>query len=82
MILYTYQSQDLIFPANEEDFAKQQTMPIPGGSVIVEAVNQAGGAASQYKVIRLVSTDPNMYLDSQYQPGSLLSPDNFSGGME
>ncbi|TMW73264.1 YlzJ-like family protein [Alteribacter natronophilus] len=82
MILYTYQSQDLIFPVDDSVWEQQQTMEVDGGSLIVEAVNQAGGGAPQFRVVRLISTDPNMYLDSRYQPGSMLSADSISRGME
>ncbi|RNA69532.1 YlzJ-like family protein [Alteribacter keqinensis] len=81
MILYTYQAQNLIFPASEEEFTKQQTIPVAGGSLVVEAVNASEGPG-KYRVVRLLSTDPNMYLHSHYQPGSLLDPINLNGGLE
>ncbi|WP_026689843.1 YlzJ-like family protein [Alteribacter aurantiacus] len=82
MILYTYQPQNLVFPTNDDEYSKQQTLPIPGGSLVVEATNDVQSGANKYRVVRLMSTDPNMYLNSNYQPGSLLDPKFITGGME
>ncbi|WP_096435351.1 YlzJ-like family protein [Alteribacter populi] len=82
MILYTYQSQDLIFPTKEEEFSKQQTVSIPGGSLVVEAVNSTGISGTKLRVIRLLTTDPNLYLEDQYQPGSLVDPQMITGGLD
>ncbi|WP_096199418.1 YlzJ-like family protein [Bacillus sp. FJAT-45350] len=67
MILYTTVPQELIYPEQEESFAKQQTIEIAGGLLVVEAVSE-----SEYKVIRLISSDPMQYLNSSYSPGAVI----------
>lgn len=70
MILYTYVAQDLIFPIDEKEWGKQIVVDIPGGQLLVERDEQTNGASNQYKIIRLLSTDPNLYLNEKYTPGN------------
>jgi len=67
MILYTSMPYELIFPA-EENSAKQTTLEIENGLLVVEAVS-----STEYKVVRLISSDPQQYLNKNYQPGSIVS---------
>lgn len=69
MILYTYCAQDLIFPTDEKEWNKQQVVSIPGGQLLVEQVEGENQAVNHYRIVRLLSTDPNLYLDARYTPG-------------
>ncbi|UTR10813.1 YlzJ-like family protein [Evansella sp. LMS18] len=76
MILYTYQSMESIFPVNEDDYNKQQLVDIPGGQLLVEPVpsaenSVAGSGSGKFRIVKLLSTDPNMYLETKYQPGEV-----------
>ncbi|MDQ0253654.1 hypothetical protein J2S74_001026 [Evansella vedderi] len=68
MILYTYQAQESIFPVDEQEYNKQQLVDIPGGQLLVEREEGEMGGVN-YRIVRLLSTDPNMYLDQRYTPG-------------
>ncbi|MCD8511641.1 MAG: YlzJ-like family protein [Bacillus sp. (in: Bacteria)] len=68
MILYTYQSQETMFPVNEQDFTKQQLVDIPGGQLVLEREEGDMGGVN-YRIVRLLSTDPNLYMDQRYTPG-------------
>lgn len=60
-MLYTVVPMELLnYPAEE---AKTEFKNITGG--MLEMCQQDG----EYKVVRLISTDPRMYLDDQYSPG-------------
>ncbi|MEB1810147.1 MAG: YlzJ-like family protein [Bacillaceae bacterium] len=67
MILYTMLPEEMIFPQDETSFAKQQTIPVEGGLLVVEDIGE-----SQYKVIRLISSDPSQYLNENYSPGRII----------
>lgn len=60
MVLHTIIGMDDIFATNSA--ADIKTEAIKGGVVEYEKVN------GEYKLRRLVSTDPSMYLDKRYQP--------------
>ncbi|WP_078554580.1 YlzJ-like family protein [Bacillus alkalicellulosilyticus] len=71
MILYTMLPEEMIFP-QEDSFANQKYVQFEGGSLLVEQVNEL-----EFKVVRLISSDPAHYLDNKYAPGSViqLKPD-------
>lgn len=66
MIIYSVIPQELMFPP-EYDFSAQSVVEIDGIPMLVEQVSGA-----QCKVIRLLSSDPNDYLNAAYSPGQLL----------
>ncbi|PYZ93087.1 ribonuclease [Salipaludibacillus keqinensis] len=68
MILYTYQQIDSIFPVEESDYQAQQVVDIPGGQLMLEQVSD------EYRIVRLLSTDPNLFLDPRYTPGQPYKP--------
>ncbi|MBU9722685.1 MULTISPECIES: YlzJ-like family protein [Bacillaceae] len=72
MILYTYQAQELIFPVQDTEYEGVEMVDIPGGQLQV----QRQGEDNSYRVVRLLSTDPNLYLDERYQPGQPYFFDN------
>jgi cyanophycinase-like exopeptidase len=67
MIHYCSIPQELIY-YNEKDYAKQSVIDMNGVSLVVE---QVGG--DQCRIVRLLSTDPNHYLDSKLSPGQMLT---------
>ncbi|WP_216827933.1 YlzJ-like family protein [Alkalihalobacterium elongatum] len=67
MILYTMLPEEMIFPQDESNYAKQQTIPVDGGMLVVEDIGE-----SQYKVVRLISSDPHQYLNENYAPGRII----------
>lgn len=68
MILYTYQSEQSIFPPQSADYTSCKTVQVQGGYVMLEKSGES------YYVSRLLSTDPNMYLDSRFTPGQRFEP--------
>lgn len=71
MILYTYQAQESIFPVTEQDYHKQQLVDIPGGQLLLEREEGEMGTIN-YRIVRLLSTDPNLFLDQRYTPGQFF----------
>lgn len=69
MILYTYQSLNTVFPTEESEFQKSEMVDVPGGQLMVE---QEG---KEYRIIRLLSTDPNLFLNPKYAPGEPYTPE-------
>ncbi|MBB5172017.1 YlzJ-like family protein [Texcoconibacillus texcoconensis] len=70
MILYTTQPQELIFPTDDKEFEKQQTIPFGDGHLVVEPDSES---LDQYRVVRVISSNPNAYMDESLAPGATLS---------
>lgn len=68
MILYTYLPYEMVFPVDETSYSKEQTIEIDGGLLVVEPIS-----ANEYKIVRLISSDPNLYLNEQYSPGQMIT---------
>ncbi|GAF23541.1 MULTISPECIES: YlzJ-like family protein [Shouchella] len=68
MILYTTVPLEQLYPTDQSDFQKQLTIPCEAGSLMVE--QQGDG---DYRIIRLLSSDPHAYLNPAYEPGTILS---------
>ncbi|WP_019152730.1 YlzJ-like family protein [Robertmurraya massiliosenegalensis] len=68
MILYTMMPQELIFPSDENEFARQIQVLRDGIPLIVEETED-----NKYRVVRNLSSDPNHYLDQRYTPGAMFS---------
>ncbi|QOR68613.1 YlzJ-like family protein [Cytobacillus suaedae] len=67
MILYTMMPEELVFPTNENDFGKQRYVEHNGVSMLVNEISP-----QCCEIVRIVSTDPQHYLDAQYSPGQRL----------
>ncbi|MCT8139874.1 YlzJ-like family protein [Anaerobacillus sp. CMMVII] len=67
MILYTTVPEELIFP-HENSTTNQIVVDIKEGQLILEQVSN-----QQLKVVRLISSDPNAYLNENYSPGRMIS---------
>ena len=61
MILYTTMPHEFIFPTEAESFTKQQMVTYQGVPLIVEQTDR-----QNVQVVRILSTDPQHYLDEQY----------------
>jgi hypothetical protein len=68
MILYTMMPNELVFPAQEDMFTQQQFIEMNGVSMIVEKNEE-----QQYRIVRLLSTDPQHYLSEEYMPGMIIA---------
>lgn len=60
--------QELVFQSDENEFNKQKEMIFDQIPVVVEKEGDDG-----YRVVRLISTDPNHYLDPRFVPGNKIS---------
>lgn len=68
MILYTMMPHELIYPNDEYDFGKQMEITHDGIPLMVERTEDA-----DYRIIRILSSNPAHYLDSRYMPGAKIS---------
>ncbi|MGG1678683.1 YlzJ-like family protein [Neobacillus sp. NRS-1170] len=68
MILYTMMPQELIFPYETEPFQKQQMISYQGIPLLVEFTDQ-----QNVQVVRILSSDPQHYLNERICPGSKIS---------
>ncbi|EDL63986.1 YlzJ-like family protein [Bacillus sp. SG-1] len=66
MILHTTVPQELIFPTEQSAYSQQTVVEWQGIPLLVEQSQQ------QYKVIRVMSSDPAHYLNDQICPGQYL----------
>ncbi|RXI97951.1 hypothetical protein DS745_16500 [Anaerobacillus alkaliphilus] len=67
MILYTPVPQELIYP-EEQSAQNQITVEIQEGQLVLEQVSMR-----EFRVVRLLSTDPNAFLNENYTPGKMIS---------
>ncbi|WP_413381502.1 YlzJ-like family protein [Alkalihalobacillus sp. 1P02AB] len=67
MILYTMMPNEMVFPEDEQTYSNYVTVPIEDGHLVVQQIN-----GSDYKVIRLVCSNPMAYLNEQYTPGTVI----------
>ncbi|MCA1030130.1 YlzJ-like family protein [Bacillus timonensis] len=70
MILYTIMPQEAVFPTPESEFAKQKIINHNGVSLLVNELS-----TFEYQVVRILSSDPQHFLDSRYTPGQSLQFD-------
>jgi hypothetical protein len=68
MILYTMMPHDQIFPPSGEETGNQVMITYNGIPVMAEWAEN-----HEYRVIRVMSTDPNHYMDPSCMPGSKIS---------
>jgi len=68
MILYTMMPTELIFPSEPDAFSKQQLVQYQGIPLMVEKTD------SHYAhVVRVLSSDPQHFLNEQIYPGMKIS---------
>lgn len=73
MILYTTMPQELIYQTQESEFEQQQVINYEGIPLLVE-MNEN----HDYRVLRVMSSDPNHYMDDRFCPGMILSNKKYS----
>jgi hypothetical protein len=73
MILYTTMPQELIFQTLEAEYSKQTVIQYEGIPVLVEIDEN-----HDYRVLRVMSSDPCHYLDHRCSPGSIISKTSFN----
>ena len=66
MILYTTIPMEFIFPALQEEFQSIEMVTWQGVPMMVQKEEQ------QMRVLRVLSTNPNDYLNQQIEPGQYL----------
>ncbi|RFU67827.1 YlzJ-like family protein [Bacillus sp. V59.32b] len=67
MILYTMTPHDQIFPSDEESFSRYVAVNYNGVQLLAEKQEN-----NDYRVDRIISTDPAHYLDETIQPGATI----------
>lgn len=70
MILHTLMPNQAVLEGQDEldeQVKKQRLTNINGHSVVIEPVS-----ANECRIVRLISSDPQNYLDSRLQPGNIL----------
>ncbi|MEH7373718.1 MULTISPECIES: YlzJ-like family protein [Neobacillus] len=68
MILYTMMPPELIFPYEASSPSNQQMASYQGIPLLVESID-----GQNVQVIRILSTDPQHYMDNQICPGAKIS---------
>ncbi len=63
MILYSIVPPEQVFPSPPPEYAVRRVH-----NSYIQGIEQGG----EFTVSRLISTDPAMYLDPRYRPGSVL----------
>ncbi|MEH6904952.1 YlzJ-like family protein [Neobacillus drentensis] len=74
MILYTMMPSELIFPYEAESPSNQQMVSYQGIPLLVEMMD-----GQNVQVVRILSTDPQHYMDNQICPGAKISFANLEG---
>ncbi|MGJ7921004.1 YlzJ-like family protein [Neobacillus sp. LXY-4] len=68
MILYTMMPHELVFPVETYEDSQAKLITYQGVPIIVEKTEE-----NQYRVVRIVSTDPQHYLNDRLCPGTKIS---------
>lgn len=68
MILYTPLAESDIFPPSPDDYTNRHCISVDGKLMIAERTEDGA-----YKMVQLLSTDPQDYLNQNYAPGTTFS---------
>jgi hypothetical protein len=74
MILYTMMPHELIFPYEEDAQSRQIMINYEGIPLLVEQTSQ-----QNLQIIRVLSSDPQHFMDERFYPGSKISFTNIEG---
>lgn len=74
MILYTTVPYELIFPSEMEALEKQKTITYNGVPLLVDCTEPYN-----MQIIRVLSSDPQHFLDNRFSPGTKISLFNLEG---
>lgn len=66
-MLYTPLSETDIFPASEKEFTNRHYVSYQGKELYVEQTGDGN-----YQLLQLLSTDPHDFMNSNYNPGTIL----------
>ncbi len=68
MIYYTMMPEELMFPSVDRDYEKQSIVEVNGVQLLVQQLEN-----SQFEIIRIMSSDPQHFLNSQLCPGQKIT---------
>jgi hypothetical protein len=68
MILYTPLSDTDIFPEDQLNYTKHQMLSVNGVSVQAESLENGA-----YRIVQVLSTDPQDFMKSDLAPGTIIS---------
>lgn len=68
MILYTMMPHELVYPCDENEFGQQMMVNYQGIPLLVQKTE-----GESYQVMRVLSTDPQHFLNESCMPGSKIS---------
>lgn len=68
MILYTMMPNELVYPVSEQEFGTQMLIQYNGIPLLVERTTD-----NLFHVIRVMSSNPNHYLEDGCSPGTKIS---------
>lgn len=68
MIYYTMMPEELMFPHTEEEYKKQSVIEMNGIQLLVQQSENA-----QYEIIRVLSSDPQHFLNLELCPGQKIT---------
>ncbi|MDQ1146686.1 hypothetical protein QE429_003513 [Bacillus sp. SORGH_AS 510] len=68
MILYTMMPHELIFPSDQESNQQQKMITYQGIPLLVEQMDP-----NNVQVVRILSSDPQHFLDDRVCPGAKIS---------
>ncbi|MCQ6280142.1 YlzJ-like family protein [Bacillus sp. EB600] len=74
MILYTTVPYELIFPDDMESFDRQKTINYNGVPLLVDCADP-----QSMQIVRVLSSDPQHFLDDRFSPGTKISLFNLEG---
>ncbi|MBP1949182.1 YlzJ-like family protein [Virgibacillus litoralis] len=66
-MLYTPLSETDIFPYSEKDFSNRHCVSYQGKDLYVEQAEDGS-----YQLLQLLSSDPQDFMNSDYNPGTIL----------
>ncbi|CQR47641.1 hypothetical protein BN1058_01968 [Paraliobacillus sp. PM-2] len=67
MILYTPLDYNDVFATNQEQYDKQKLIEVEGRSMLVDCLENGN-----YRIIQLLSTNPQDFLEESLQPGEVI----------
>lgn len=68
MLLYTIVPEEIVFKRSEDEIESTQEIVYGGKKMLVYPVG-----FKQFQVVQLISSDPNDFLDTELQPGSVIT---------
>ena len=73
MILYTTVPEELIFQETLHTETKYEEIPVKHGHLVMQHIE-----ADEWRIVQLVSSDAQMYLEAKYTPGTVVKRSQFN----